>query len=234
MERSIQLDPDVHSPRRARHFLSGVLEAWNGQDAREEVLLLANELVVNAVRHAATPIEVRIVVVPDAVEVAVRDESPRLPELRRPTPLDESGRGIFTVDAIADDWGVAPESTGKAVWFRLRAPGRETRRFTMAEHWTITESLAELEREGYNAQFGAREAGQVLCFTCRRESHATEVALRHLFRTEGASDPDDMTAVAALSCPRCGARGTIVLTYGPEAPSDDAEVLRLLHDARRK
>jgi hypothetical protein len=63
-------------------------------------------------------------------------------------------------------------------------------------------------------------------------SPASEVRLAQLARTEGASDPADETAIAALICPRCDARGTAVLTYGPEAPPDDAEVLRLLGDER--
>ena len=47
-------------------------------------------------------------------------------------------------------------------------------------------------------------------------------------RTEGVSDPDDMLAVVALTCPQCGAAATAVLGYGPEAAEDDSEVLRTL------
>lgn len=32
------------------------------------------------------------------------------------------GRGMLVVDAVADEWGVAARTTGKAVWFRLRSP----------------------------------------------------------------------------------------------------------------
>ena len=97
----------------------------------------------------------------------------------------------------------------------------------------IAEALQHLEAAGYGGQFAARPGGMVLCLTCRQESPARDVPLAQLLRTEGVSDPDDETAVAALTCPRCGARGTAVLTYGAEAPPDDADVLRLLHDSRR-
>jgi hypothetical protein len=97
---------------------------------------------------------------------------------------------------------------------------------------TITEAMQRLESEGYVSQFAARAGAMVLCFTCRQESGAADVRLHRLLRTEGASDAADETAIAALTCPRCGARGTAVLTYGPEAPEDDAEVLRLLEDTR--
>ena len=97
---------------------------------------------------------------------------------------------------------------------------------------TIAEAMHRLETEGYAGQFAARPDGTLLCFTCRRESPAAEVQLHRLLRTEGASDAADETAVVALTCPRCGTRGTVVLTYGPEASADDAEVLRLLVDSR--
>lgn len=49
-----------------------------------------------------------------------------------------------------------------------------------------------------------------------------------LGRAEGVSDPDDMLAVVAVTCPNCGTPGTVVLGYGPESSEDDAEVLLAL------
>jgi hypothetical protein len=97
---------------------------------------------------------------------------------------------------------------------------------------TIADAMQWLETEGYTGQSAARAGAMLLCFTCRRESPAAEVKLHRLLRTEGASDAADETAIVALTCPSCGARGTVVLTYGPEASADDAEVLRLLEDTR--
>ncbi len=96
----------------------------------------------------------------------------------------------------------------------------------------VAEAIARFESEGYVGQLAAREDAAVLCFTCRAESPAAEVQLRGMIRTEGASDPDDMTAVAALVCPQCGAQGTVVLHFGPGATLEDADVLRELEDAR--
>ncbi len=97
---------------------------------------------------------------------------------------------------------------------------------------TLVQLLAGYEEEGYTTQMAAREGGAIICFVCRTESPASEFRLSHLRRTEGASDPADMTAVAALECPSCGAKGTVVLKYGPAAPIEDAEALRLLDDQR--
>ena len=96
---------------------------------------------------------------------------------------------------------------------------------------TIAEVMAGMEADGFDGQMAARPGGSVVCFSCRRESPADEVGLQALHRIEGVSDPDDMVAVAALVCPRCGARGTVVLGYGPEADPDESEVLARLGNA---
>ena len=96
----------------------------------------------------------------------------------------------------------------------------------------LTEALARFEAEGYGGQMAAREGAAVMCFSCRQESPAGEVSLQGMIRTEGASDPDDMTAVAALICPHCEAKGTVVLHFGPGASLEEDEVLRQLEDNR--
>lgn len=40
------------------------------------------------------------------------------------------------------------------------------------------------------------------------------------------SDPDDMLMIVAVTCPVCGARGTLTLGYGPIASIEDTDVLR--------
>lgn len=90
---------------------------------------------------------------------------------------------------------------------------------------TLAEIVSSFERAGFVAQMAPRPGGRVRCLTCRAESDASDVEVHRLRRTEGVSDPDDMLAVAALVCPRCGARGTLALSYGPESDPDDADVL---------
>lgn len=90
---------------------------------------------------------------------------------------------------------------------------------------SLADVVGLLERDGYTGQMAARPGGRLICFTCHTESNVADVDVESLSRTEGASDPDDMLAVVALTCPRCGARATVVLGYGPEAAEDDAEVL---------
>lgn len=98
---------------------------------------------------------------------------------------------------------------------------------------SMSEVLAQYEAEGWTGQFAAAEDAQVVCFTCHQRSPANEVPLRALFRTEGASDPDDMTAVAAVTCPKCHTKGTLVLHFGATAPVEHDDVLRALEDVRQ-
>jgi hypothetical protein len=95
---------------------------------------------------------------------------------------------------------------------------------------TLSTLVEQFEREGFAGQFAARSEGQVACLTCHGVSDARDVTVSGLPRAEGASDPDDMLAVAAVTCPRCQAHGTLVLGFGPNASGEDADVLRRLAD----
>lgn len=93
---------------------------------------------------------------------------------------------------------------------------------------SLGEILAMYEADGFTAQFGTRPGGRIVCFTCHFEGPAEGFELVSLSRTEGASDPDDMLAVAALRCTQCNESGTLVLNYGPESSEDEVEVLQRL------
>lgn len=99
---------------------------------------------------------------------------------------------------------------------------------------TLQKVLERYHREGFTGQFGSRSAGQLRCFTCNEDLDPATVRQHALHRLEGASDPGDEMAVAALECPRCGAKGTIALSYGPMSSKEDAVVLKALWDRRHK
>jgi hypothetical protein len=97
---------------------------------------------------------------------------------------------------------------------------------------TLAETLRALEMAGYTGQFRVLDRGRLQCLTCRRELEGGEVVIESLRRLEGASDPSDMLAVAALRCPRCGTAGTLVLNYGPDATLEESTLLLSLQDGR--
>jgi len=93
---------------------------------------------------------------------------------------------------------------------------------------TLVEVIRRFEADGYTSQMAAAEGGVIRCFACRNHRPARAWHLDLVRRTEGASDPADMVAVAALRCPVCDVRGTVALKYGPGATAEEAEVLALV------
>lgn len=84
------------------------------------VVLLASELVSNAVRHAgAESIAINFQVLADCVRVEVVDDGPGFaPRIPNPTPGKAGGWGLKLVDELADSWGVSDHG-GARVWFEL-------------------------------------------------------------------------------------------------------------------
>ena len=93
---------------------------------------------------------------------------------------------------------------------------------------SLPEVLRDLEAEGYEGDLVPKEGGEVLCRSCGEASPAGEFSSSGLRRLEGASDPADMAAVVGLTCPRCEAKGVLVLRYGPDASGEDMDVLAAL------
>jgi hypothetical protein len=97
---------------------------------------------------------------------------------------------------------------------------------------TLAEALKKFEDDGFTGQLAATDDARVVCYTCHKETDPHDVVLDALIRTEGASDPDDMVAIAAVVCPHCGTKGTLVLHFGALAPVEHDEVLSALEDHR--
>jgi anti-sigma regulatory factor (Ser/Thr protein kinase) len=94
------------------------LLAGHDTDTVERALLLTSEAVTNAVLHAATAITVEAHAANDRLRVVVADGDERAPTTLAPRGAG-GGFGLHIIDALADDWGVAPRDDGKAVWFEV-------------------------------------------------------------------------------------------------------------------
>ena len=77
--------------------------------------LLASELVGNVIRHARGPITLRLLR-SRALVCEVTDRSLTMPRIRHAADMDEGGRGLQLVAALADRWGARGTDSGKCIW----------------------------------------------------------------------------------------------------------------------
>src|SRR3954468_11408049 len=92
----------------------------------------------------------------------------------------------------------------------------------------LVEIITAFEDDGFTCSMTALAGGRIRCGECGQSPAAGDFSVASLRRTEGASDPGDMSAIAAVTCPNCGAKGTMVLRFGPEAGEADDDVLAAL------
>lgn len=100
------------------------------------------------------------------------------------------------------------------------------------DNTTLLAVLHELAEDGWTENMSATDDGDVRCPSCGTVSPAADVSPDHLRRLEGASDPDDMMAVLAITCPACSAKGVVVASYGPNAGEADSLLLQALDQQR--
>lgn len=120
--------PIQTSPALSRQFVARTLSGWAADEVIDEAVLLASELVTNAVVHAGTDVAVTCLLLSEGVQVEVTDHHPVRPLPSPPAEVPESsegGRGLQLVSQIAQAWGVDYAAGSKRTWFRLPlSPGR--------------------------------------------------------------------------------------------------------------
>src|SRR5689334_15266296 len=105
--------------REVRRWLAGLLP---GVPERDDVVVVAVELVTNAIRHTASGhgglVMVEVTWCGPALRVAVADDgAPGAPRLAAgPGGLGEGGRGLHLVRALAGSTGVCGDHRGRLVW----------------------------------------------------------------------------------------------------------------------
>jgi serine/threonine-protein kinase RsbW len=117
--------------RQARHWIADLLPEC---DPLDDLLLLAGELCANAVVHTRSGepsgrFSVAVEWTPEAARVVIGDQgSPESAAIRAKAGgtawTQESGRGLWLVDELADDWGTASHCAGRVVWADVRWQAR--------------------------------------------------------------------------------------------------------------
>jgi anti-sigma regulatory factor (Ser/Thr protein kinase) len=111
--------PPFRRALRSRLFAAGLPDA-----VREDVELVAAELLGNAVRHARAiddGVRLAIACTPQVVEIRVTDGgSEQTLSVPAPSSTRRGGRGLRIVERLCSDWGVVDHDDGRrTVWARL-------------------------------------------------------------------------------------------------------------------
>ena len=108
----------------ARKQVAATLCGWGLDDAAFITGLVVSELVTNAIRHAESPIQLRLI--RDRTLICeVSDGSSTAPHLRRARALDEDGRGLLLISRLAQRWGTRQGPHGKTIWAEQALPRRD-------------------------------------------------------------------------------------------------------------
>lgn len=107
----------------ARRFVQERLDGAP-RDIADAITVMTSELATNSIRHAESEFEVGIDRTPATIRVEVTDGGDGEPVVRDPEPTAPSGRGLYIVEQLSDDWGIrpAPDGDAKTVWFTVSLP----------------------------------------------------------------------------------------------------------------
>ncbi|WP_369387242.1 ATP-binding protein [Streptomyces sp. CG1] len=95
----------------------------------DDLKLLTTEVVTNSIRHTQASCVVCVRWTGERLRVEVTDVEPSLVSPSCAELMDESGRGLLLLEALAAAWGCQPCPAGKTTWFELAVPtvGRRPR-----------------------------------------------------------------------------------------------------------
>jgi anti-sigma regulatory factor (Ser/Thr protein kinase) len=124
--RQVPLPAGPAAAAQARSQVRAAIFSWDIPVDPCIAVLLASELVTNAIRHeTGRTVVLTIACSGGQLRVEVHDTSRSLPVVVDASADAETGRGLLLVATLSTDWGSYRTSAGKAVFFTLACrPGR--------------------------------------------------------------------------------------------------------------
>jgi hypothetical protein len=185
---------------RACSFVRAACADWQLEEICDDAVLVASELVGNAVLHAGTACWLGLRYDARGLTIVVRDHRPdRLPQAP-PVNAEPPGRlsGLFVVAALSREWGVIPRQDDKSVW-ALLAVGDSA---TYAE--TYADAIRRAVRDAVRAVLAHRgntaaAATAVRQITVRLTEQHGAAAVRDLVDALAGELADANSAVASIN-----------------------------------
>ncbi|MET7383699.1 SpoIIE family protein phosphatase [Streptomyces sp. NPDC005529] len=116
------LDPVPAAAATARHHTQHRLRLWRvSEETAFATELIVSELVTNAVRYGAPPIQLRLIK-DSTLTCEVSDAGGAAPRIRHARTVDEGGRGLFICQEMSHNWGIRYSGNGKTIWTEQTLP----------------------------------------------------------------------------------------------------------------
>jgi anti-sigma regulatory factor (Ser/Thr protein kinase) len=120
-ERSFGCDHTV--PSAARSVLLEMMPAIpESADLADDLEIIVSELVTNAVLAGCAAMHLALTLNPSCLRIDLRDDAAGWPTELDASPMDDHGRGLAIVSALASRWGVRRLAEVKEVWAELDLP----------------------------------------------------------------------------------------------------------------
>ncbi|MFC4898279.1 ATP-binding protein [Streptosporangium amethystogenes subsp. fukuiense] len=128
------LPHDLPIVGKARAMVRETLTAWALHHLVDDAVLVAGELLANAIVHGEPVVRLSLWANADKFQIQVTDKGPGRPCHLALDAESLHGRGLTIVKALAHDIGVTPhpDHPGKTVWARWRLPSHDSRRVSGA------------------------------------------------------------------------------------------------------
>jgi hypothetical protein len=112
---------------RLRRISTAKLRRWGIPGLVDDAESVISELAANALVHGmGDRVAFRFLLTADVLAIEVDDGSPGRARVNEADPYDESGRGLFIVNALCVQCGVSPDGT--KTWCTLAIPAAARRR----------------------------------------------------------------------------------------------------------
>ncbi|MFS4093918.1 SpoIIE family protein phosphatase [Streptomyces sp. AF1A] len=100
----------------ARSATRRQLELWGvDEETASTTELIVSEFVGNAIRYGTAPLRLRLIL-EQKLTCEISDAATSVPHVKHARTVDETGRGLFIISALAAQWGARFQAQGKTVW----------------------------------------------------------------------------------------------------------------------